>query len=384
MNHNDTLKKILFLSTVDSHIYYFHLPFMNYLKNKNYSVEVAAFNTGFKNKIEEKGYKFYDIPFSKNPLSFRNFISFFLLIKLFNKNKYILVHTHTPIASFIGRVASKICNIPNIVYTAHGFHFHEYGNKIKNFIYIYLEKFAGRFTDILITINDYDYNMALKYKIVPQDKLFYIKGVGLDIEFFNPDLITDDLKRYYKTSLNISENEFVLINISEFRKEKNLFDLLEVLYKLKKSNYKFKCLLIGDGSLKNKLTKKIKELNLENNILLLGIREDIRELTSISDIYITTSIREGLSKSIMEAMSMEKPIISYNIRGIRELIEDGNNGFLVPFKNIDNFVEKVEYFIKNVKDREIFGKKAREKIQKEFSIDEILSQMEKIYNKLLP
>jgi len=383
MIHNDTLKKILFLSTVDSHIYYFHLPFMNYLKNKNYNVEVAAFDTGFKNKIEEKGYKFYNIPFSKNPLSFRNFVSFFLLIKLFNKNKYILVHTHTPIASFIGRVASKKCNIPNVVYTVHGFHFHEYGNKIKNFIYIYLEKFAGRFTDILITINDYDYNMALKYKVVPQDKLFYIKGVGLDIEFFNPDLITDDLKKYYKTSLNISEDEFVLINISEFRKEKNLFDLLEVLNKLKKSNYKFKCLLIGDGSLKNKLTKKIKKLNLENNILLLGIREDIKELISVSDVYITTSIREGLSKSIMEAMSMEKPVISYNIRGIRELIEDGNNGFLVPFKNIDNFVEKVEYFIKNVKDREFFGKKAREKIQKEFSIDKILPQMEKIYNKLL-
>lgn len=381
---NDIIpKKVLFLSTVDSHIYNFHLPFMNLLKNKGFIVEIGALNTGFKDKIEKRGFKFYNIPFSKNPLSIKNLLSFFIIINLLIKNKYVLIHTHTPISSFIVRIAAKICKIENVIYTAHGFHFHEYGNKFKNYFYLKLEKFVGKYTKILITINNYDYEMALKYNIVPKDRLFLIKGVGIDAEFFNPNLIKSSVFKNYKELLKIKEDDFIIINISELKKDKNLFDLLKIINGIKKLNYKFKCLIVGDGPLKNKLNRMIKNLNLESNVILLGYREDVRELISISDIFVTTSIREGLSRSVMEAMSMEKPIVAYNIRGIRELVENNKTGFLIPYRNINLFIEKIEYFIKNPLERKRYGKEGRKKIQNEFKLDLILKNMEYIYNRLL-
>ncbi|MGC8758161.1 MAG: glycosyltransferase, partial [Caldisericaceae bacterium] len=165
------MKRILFLATVDSHIYYFHMPFMKLLKNMGYKVEVAASNVGFTDKILQEGFKVYNLPFSRNPLSPSNFKAFFFLLRLMKENKYVMLHTHTPVASFLGRIAGRLVGIPHIVYTAHGFHFHEYGNPLKNFIYYRLEKFAGKFTDVLITINVDDYKVATEKKLIPHGKV---------------------------------------------------------------------------------------------------------------------------------------------------------------------------------------------------------------------
>jgi hypothetical protein len=131
----EKMKKVLFLATVDSHIYYFQIPFMKILKDMGYEVEVAASNVGFTEKIEKEGFKVYNIPFSRNPLSPSNFKAFFSLLRLMRKNKYVMLHTHTPVASFIGRVAGRTAGVPHIVYTAHGFHFHEYGNPLINLVH---------------------------------------------------------------------------------------------------------------------------------------------------------------------------------------------------------------------------------------------------------
>jgi hypothetical protein len=152
--------KVLFLSTIDSHIYYFHIPFMKLLRDMGYEVEVACSNVGFTDKIEKGGFKVYNIPFSRNSVSPSNIKAFFMLFRLMKKRECIMVHTHTPVASFLGRIAAKLSGVLHIVYTAHGFHFHEYGSKLKNFFYYRLEKIAGKFTDVLITINKDDYKIA--------------------------------------------------------------------------------------------------------------------------------------------------------------------------------------------------------------------------------
>ena len=121
-----------------------------------FPIVLAAAPVGFKEKIEKEGFKVYPFPFSRNPVSLSNIKAFFMILHLMKKRKYIMVHMHTPVVSFLGRSAVKIAGIPHIVYTVHGFHFHEYGSKLRNFIYYHLEKFAGKFTDVLIIINKDD------------------------------------------------------------------------------------------------------------------------------------------------------------------------------------------------------------------------------------
>lgn len=374
---------ILFLATVDSHIYYFHIPFMKLLKEMGYCVEVAASNVGFTEKIEKEGFKVNTIPFSRNPLSFSNVKSFFILYRLIKKEKYIMIHTHTPVASFIGRIAAKLAGVPHIVYTAHGFHFHEHGSKFKNFVYFILEKFAGKFTDVLITINTDDYRVALDKKIVSHGKVFYVKGVGVDLERFNLDKFDLNFTQDYRKSLGFKESDFVFITIAELTRDKNLTDLIEAFSMITRDLRNTKLLIVGDGVLFKRISGLVAKKNLQDRTFLLGRRNDIPELLSISNGFVLTSIREGLPRSVMEAMSMERTIVAYNIRGVRDLVEDGVNGFLVPFGDVKALSEKIKYLLKHPGIAEEMGKKGRERIEKEFSFDAILLQMEKLYKEIL-
>lgn len=375
--------KILFLATVDSHIYYFHIPFMKLLRDMGYEVEVACSNVGFTFKIEREGFKVYNIPFSRNPISFLNIKAAIILLKLMKERKYIMVHTHTPVASFVGRIIAKIVGVPHIVYSVHGFHFHEYGSKIKNFIYYRLEKFAGGSTDVLITTNKDDYKIALDRKIVSNGKVYYVKGVGVDLGRFNPEKYDLNFTQSYRKSLGSKERDFVIITIAELTREKNLIDLIEAFSMITHDFANTKLLIVGDGALFDKISSLITERNLQDRIILLGRRNDIPELLSISNVFVLTSIREGLPRSAMEAMAMEKPVVAYNIRGVRDLIEDGINGFLVPFGDVKALSEKIIYLMKHPEITEEMGKKGREKVEREFSLDVILLQMEALYKEIL-
>ena len=374
--------KILFLATVDVHIYAFHIPFMKLLESMGYGVEVACSDTGFTERIEKEGFVVHKIPFSRNPLSLSNAGAFIILLHLLKANNYIMIHTHTPVASFLGRIAGRIVGVPCIIYTAHGFHFHEYGSKVKNFIYYRLEKFAGKFTDVLITINTDDFRFA-KERFKQIKEIVYIKGVGVDTDKFSKANALPEVQKDYETKLGISSAKFKIIFIGEMIKRKNFKDVIEVVSILKESGCDFLLIAVGDGILITELKDFVKQKDLNDFVIFLGYRPDIPELLAFSDALVLTSIREGLSKAVMEAMAMEKPVVAYNIRGMRDLIVDGETGFLVPFRNVSALAEKISYLAENREIARKMGEKGRKRIEKEFSLGIISNQMKKLYNEIL-
>jgi len=294
-------------------------------------------------------------------------------------NHYIMLHTHTPVASFIGRILARVAGIPHIIYTAHGFHFHELGNPIKNFIYFSLEKFAGRFTDVLITINKDDYKVAIEKNMVPNGKVVYIKGVGVDTDRFDAKNISCD-------RLTILLSEFtgcIFISVGRLDREKHFDHLLKAFSLVKQERDDFKFLLVGDGGEGLYLKDLSNELNLQDYVEFLGYVEDVERFLRVSNAFVFASSREGLPLSIMEAMAMEKPIVAYNIRGVRDLVEEGVNGFLVSFGDIKELAERIIYLMEHPEIAEEMGKRGRERIEKEFSLDVILPQMKALYEKVL-
>jgi glycosyltransferase involved in cell wall biosynthesis len=299
------------------------------------------------------------------------------------ERKYIMVHTHTPVASFLGRIAAKIVGVPHIVYSVHGFHFHEYGSKIKNFIYYRLEKFAGGSTDVLITTNKDDYKIAKEKNIAPNGKVVYIKGVGVDTEKFDPKRIKEDKRKEILTKLSINNEIFVISSTGRLEREKHFDQIIEALGYADRKGLRFKFLIAGDGPLYSNLLEVAKFYGMQEELMLLGHIDEILELLSVSNIYVTASSREGLPRSVLEAMAIEKPIVAYNIRGVRDLVEDGVNGFLVPFGDVKTLAEKILFLLEQPEIAKEMGKKGREIIKKEFSLDIILPQMESLYNEIL-
>jgi len=377
------IEKILFLATVDSHIYYFHIPFMKLLRDMGYDVEVAAGPSEFKEKIEEEGFKVYPLPFSRNPLSFSNVKVFFVLLNLMKQQKYVMVHTHTPVASFVGRIAAKIAGVPHIVYTAHGFHFHEYGSEFRNFIYYRLERFAGRFTDVLITINEDDYKIAKERNIIPNGRVVYIKGVGVDTEKLNPQKFSFALKMEYRSKLGLNRSDFLVIVVAELIKRKNLNDIIMAIKLAKERKYPIRLLIAGDGVMEQQLKDLVFANDLDNDVFFLGRRSDVPELLYISDVLVMTSLHEGLPRAVMEAMAMEKPVVAYNIRGVRELVVDGETGFLVKFGDVGGLADKIIFLMDHPDIAKEMGVNGREKIEHDFSLEIILKKMKNIYKEFL-
>ena len=371
-------KKVLFVTTISNTIEAFFIPHIHYFLSKGFEVGVAT-NTE-DNALEclaELEVTIHHIPFSRKLIDKAN-LSAYKVIKRIIK-RYHILHLHTPISSFITRIASSKNH--KVIYTPHGFHFSEHGMWFTNFLFFSAEKLAGLKTDKLIVINTDD--LVAAQNIVPKKKLHHVNGVGLDIRTYQADKFSEQEKQQIKLELGLEPSEKVITHIAEFIDRKRQIDVVNACELLKEqTTQKFTILLIGTGENRDKIQKDIKDRNLEEYIKCLGLRRDIPRILSITDIGLLVSIREGLPRSIMEMMAMKVPVIATNIRGNRDLIENGVNGYLVPIKNAPQIAGKCLDLLTNESLSIQFGELSRKKIENQFSIEKVLHQLEVIYKQM--
>ncbi|REK69275.1 glycosyltransferase family 4 protein [Paenibacillus paeoniae] len=333
------MKKVLFVATVvQKHIMVFHIPYLKWFKENGYETYVCAKND-YKNKNEcNIPYcdHYIDLPFERSPINLKNIKVYRELKKIIDLNNFEVIHCHTPMGGVLTRLAAKESRNrgSKVLYTAHGFHFYKGAPLINWILYYPTEKYLSRFTDILITINNEDYEYAMKFKA---NQVEFVPGVGIDVNKFNDLKLAKENKR---KELNIPEDSIVILSIGELTKRKNHELAIRAVSKLKNKNYVY--LICGNGDLKDYLREASKNLNIEENVRFLGFRNDIPEICAASDIFVFPSFQEGLPVSIMEAMSAGLPIICSSIRGNTDLIENGINGFLFDVSDINDFSKKIE------------------------------------------
>ena len=369
------MKKVLFTATVDSHILAFHTPYLKYFKDKGYEVHVAT------NGDEEIPYcdKKIKISFERSPFKINNLKAIKQLKKVINKEKYDLIHTHTPMGSVVTRLAAKKSRKKHktrVIYTAHGFHFYKGAPKKFWLMFYPVEKFLARYTDDLITINKEDYELAKKKF---KTKVHYIPGVGIDPKKFDIKM-TQKEKEDLRKSLGIKKEDFVMIYPAELNMNKNQILLIKVIEKIIKKYKNIHLLLPGKDSYDEYYQKIVEKKNLQKNIHFLGFRNDIPQLLKISDISVSSSLREGLPVNIIEAMYSGLPIIATECRGMSDLIKNKQNGFLIEKNSVEQFINKIEkVYLKKIELDKIKNK--NKKYSKKYLIDNILKEYIKIYEK---
>ena len=368
------MKKVLFSATVDSHILAFHLPFLKWFKEHGYEVHVAT------NGDAEIPYcdKKIKISFERSPFKLNNIKAIFQLKKVLSKEKYDIIHTHTPMGSVVTRLAAKKARRSGtrVIYTAHGFHFFK-GASLLNWALFYpVEKYLSKYTDTLILINKEDYNLA-KRKFKKCRDIEYVPGVGIDEEKFNVKM-TKKEKTEFRKSLGLKDTDFVMIYPAELSNRKRQIWLINTVSLLLKENKDIHLLLPGKDSLNGKCQELVKELKLENQIHFLGFRNDIPRLLQISDLSVSSSRQEGLPVNIMEAMYVGLPIVASDCRGNRDLVKDRENGYIIPLDDSDMFVDRVEIIYGNKNLRSKLKKTNKNEI-KHYMLKNILSKMKRIY-----
>ena len=312
------MKRVLFVATVTSHIKAFHIPYLKWFKEQGYEVHVASRG----NQEIQYCDKHFEIPFERFPLKINNIKAYNELKRIIKNNDYNIIHCHTPVGGVLTRLAARKDRKKGtkVIYTAHGFHFYKGAPLLNWIIYYPLEKIMSYYTDTLITINEDDYKIARKK--FKAKKIVLIHGVGMNMERFDKK-ITEDDRISIRKELGINDNDIVFTYIAELNKNKNQIFLFDVIKEIKKKHGNIKLLLVGRCNNEQFYKQEIEKRNLVNEVELLGNRTDIQEILSITNIYLASSIREGLPVNIMEAMYMKLPIITTNNRGHNELLKNG-------------------------------------------------------------
>ena len=370
---------VLFVATQDDHIYKFHVPFMNWFKEKGFEVHIATNFLDYKAELEELGFILHQIDFSRNPLSKNNIKAISQVRKLLRGNPFSLIHVNTPIAAFITRFVANKGKIKPIVYTAHGFHFYKGAPIINWFLYYPLEKLAAKWTDALITMNEEDYLAAQKLMQKTRGKAYIVHGVGVDLGKYKKD----DKARYQKRrELNIDEDQIVLLSIGEINKNKNQKQVVEAISLLPVDiKHKIVYIIAGKGEQEREVKKLTTKYDLDKQVVFLGYSEDIPSLINAADIILSTSYREGLPKNVMEAMASEKSVVGTDVRGNRDLIKQGETGLLI---SVGDYIATADAITKLITDKELFldiEKTAKEYVE-QYSLGNVLKEMADIYKKI--
>ena len=335
------MKKVLLVTTVSGFVPQFEMNNVAILKEMGYEIHYASNynNPSYGNdnsRLDGTGIIRHQIDFSRSPYSKQTYIAYKQLKKLMMETQFDLVHCHTPMGGALARLAAKNTNTEPVIYTAHGFHFYK-GAPIQNIlVYKTMEKWLAHYTDALITINQEDYAAAQKFKFKIHGKAYYVPGVGIDTQKYKKIEVDKKEKR---RSLGVKEDNFLLLSVGELIKRKNHEVIIHALAELNDPNIIY--LICGQGQLENHLKNLIKELHLENNVKLLGFRNDVAEICKVSDMFIFPSLQEGLPVAMMEAMACQLPVIASDIRGNTDLASDGISGILCNPTNVEDFAKAI-------------------------------------------
>lgn len=373
------MKKVLFTATVvKTHIMEFHIPYLKMFKEMGWETAVAA-----KNDYDDPADcsipycdKYYNIDFERNPIKPNNIRAYKELKKIINEEQYDIIHCHTPVGAMLTRLAAKKARKKGtkVIYTAHGFHFYKGAPLINWLVYYPVEKWLSRYTDVLITINQEDYKRAKKFKA---GKVYYVPGVGIDLEKFNVGKI-DKVKK--REEIGVKSDAFMLLSVGELVPNKNHEVVIRALSDLKKQNKldAIEYVICGQGVYEKDLKKLAEELNVIDRVHFLGYRCDIYEICNSADLFVFMSHREGLPVALMEAMACGLPIICSNTRGNTDLIEDSVTG-LISKNTPEELADNIEKMYDNCNLRKRFVVKSLNKIN-EFDINNVKDKMFQIYD----
>lgn len=366
------MKKVLYTSHV-ANFSKFNRPFMRWFKEQGYEVHYASM--GEEEVLDCD--KHFTIPFERSPFKLNNLRAISQLKKIIDKEKYDIIHTHTPMGSVVTRFAAlrtRKTNNTRVIYTAHGFHFFK-GASLLNWLVFYpIEKTMARYTDILITINKEDYALAMaNFKT----DVRYVPGVGIDEKKFGITMTTSE-KDKLRRSLGLKRSDFVMIYPAEISKRKNQFWLITSLADTIKNNSDFHLLLPGKDSLNGKCQHLANSLDIQDNIHFLGYRHDMPQLFKISNLAVSTASQEGLPVNIMEAMYAGLPIVATDCRGNRDLIRNNINGYIVSSQKQEDLVKKICILKENKDIRSKIINESKKEI-KGYLLDKIMNSMIDIY-----
>ena len=355
------------------------------LRDKGYDVVLASGPTsGPEGEIESyaraMGVKLLIIPeLVREPNLFKDIVSTAKLYNLIVRHKFDIVHTHTSKAGIVGRLAAKLASAPIIVHTPHGHIFHSYFGFIKSKFYHAMEMFFSHFCDKIVTLTDKCRDEHVKYKIAPASKFVTIhSGVRLE-RFIDRPFNNEEVKNEF----NIPTHKRVAGTVARLEPIKGVNYFVDSMKDVLENIPDVHFLVVGDGSQRPHLEKRTQELGIEQNVTFTGVREDVPRLISAMDLFVLSSLNEGMGRVLVEAGAMAKPAVATKVSGIPELVKHGKTGILVNSKDSKDLAQGIVELLSSPEKLAVMGQNAKLMMMSRFSAERMVDNIDNLYKELL-
>jgi glycosyltransferase involved in cell wall biosynthesis len=299
-----------------------------------------------------------------------------LLKNLMVSEGFEIVHTHGGVAGLYGRWAAFRSGVPIVIHTLHGIHYLHYRNIFIRWAYIFLERILSRFTKAVIFVSQADRKKGCQYKLAPVEKMKVVKN-GIDFSKVKREAVITQ-RAGLKENLG-SEDSFLIGTVARIHRQKNIPCLIKAAAVLSNRIPRAKIIIVGDGPMMTEVKNLIERFGLQKMVLMLGERSDVYQIMSLFDIFVLTSLWEGLPYVLMEAGVLGKPVVASDIEGVREIILDGESGLLVPRDDPQTLVEVLMRLEADPQLRFKLGRSLQKKIKDEYSLSRMIKEIENIY-----
>ncbi|MFA4984799.1 MAG: glycosyltransferase family 4 protein [Candidatus Omnitrophota bacterium] len=307
---------------------------------------------------------------------FKDIAAFFEIRRFIKENNIDIVHTHSSKAGIVGRLAARAAGIENIVHTVHGWSFNDYQPPALKNIFVLLERITAGFTRRIIVVCHSDKRRGLTRHIGEEGKYSLIPYA----------IRHDDFKgrnEKAREALGLAAGDLAVGMVACLKPQKSPQDFMKLacLSRGKAAGIKF--VLVGDGALRDDVKRLIASSNLENNVILTGWRRDIARLLSALDVFVLTSRWEGLPVAVLEAMAASLPLLISDTGGIREIVRNGQEGFLFASGDVKEAHAKLGLLLEDESLRRRMGEAASRRVREGFYLAPMVNRHATLYSELL-
>jgi glycosyltransferase involved in cell wall biosynthesis len=379
--------KILVVCAVDTTAWILLVNQIRAIRQRGWEVGVACTDGPMLRRLAAEGIPIYPVYISRSFAPMRNLAAVIRLYRILRGHSFDIVHVHTPVASLVGRLAARLAGVPIVLYTAHGFYFHEHMNPRARFLHIRIERLFGRWTDFLFTQSAEDAATAIAERIVPAAKVETI-GNGVVISDFAD--VPRSAVEGWRERLNLPRDSIVIGTVGRLVREKGYGEFFLAASRVAASQPSAVFLVVGDVAKgdRDPFSATIVEAlasdpKLRDRVRFAGFTEEIPPLMQLMDIFVLASYREGMPRSIIEAMAAGKPVIASDIRGCREEVVHGVTGFLVPVRDAPALASCIETLVKDPDLRREQGLAGRLRAERFFDETKVIERLMERIDKLL-
>lgn len=291
-----------------------------------------------------------------------------------------VVHTHSAKGGFLGRAAGW-GRAPVVVHSVHGAPFHPYQNPLTRRLFIALERWAAQRCHHMISVADAMTDLMVNAGVAPRSKFTTIYS-GMDVEPFR---LSGRFRQAARTELGFSDSTIVVGKIARLFHLKGHEYLIQAAQQVIGQNPNVHFLLVGDGILRRQLESQIEQLGMSNHFRFTGLvpPQQIPYFLSSMDVLVHTSLREGLARTLPQALIAGKPVISYDVDGAREVAIHGETGFLLPPKSVDALAQAILNLSNDSGLRQRFGETGAARFTEQFRHQNMTRQIRNLYLRLL-